>query len=704
MKKIKWIRRATAAALIFNSMALTVMPPLQVLAAAPSVHVDETLYLNLDHYGAISDANVVKGIEFNKQETYTDYGTYTEVVCLGNDEDPKSENGEVVLKAPENGGRLFFQGTLDNSAVQSPWSFDLGYKLNGRAVEAKDLAGASGLVEIDIDATANKQVSEYMRNNFMLLIAVPVDLSKCYSVDAPDSQTSSIGDMTVVIYECLPGKDGHFEVRIGTDSFETVGVMMIMSPGTVSDLKDLKDLKELKDKFRTNTNAMMDDMEALMDNVTDVSDQLSLTNQMLEELRAGKATVDASREEIFDKNDTAIQDLWDLSENLAPLSGSLNTAKTMVYEVNKTLNDTDQDLLDTMSKMKTLSSRLKEFGSDLNGVNRWTTFDLMEEIKRAGLEDAMKEIQKNAADSAAAAKKLGALIMDSINGYATPANADRIEMDEELREAIEEITQSLEELADDPTGNAEEIAKELAALKKALNEMGGNIGNVPGVFKNAVTAQIDAVLASISRLSSDAGALTFQTARVVNSVNELAGDLDTLIGIMNRYYEDMQGALTNLDHVLVQIEKTSDDLAGTMQTINNTLRAASQNFSAAGDNALRTGQLAVDNTRKIVKNTENLKNSGADLRKSINDELDEKEAEHNFLNMDPYAEKVSLTSEKNPEPKSVQIICRSDEIMIKDSAKSLDSEVDAEGLTLWQRIINVFHRVAELVAGLFGKE
>lgn len=704
MKKIKWIRRATAAALIFNSMALTVMPPLQVLAAAPSVHVDETLYLNLDHYGAISDANVVKGIEFNKQETYTDYGTYTEVVCLGNDEDPKSENGEVVLKAPENGGRLFFQGTLDNSAVQSPWSFDLGYKLNGRAVEAKDLAGASGLVEIDIDATANKQVSEYMRNNFMLLIAVPVDLSKCYSVDAPDSQTSSIGDMTVVIYECLPGKDGHFEVRIGTDSFETVGVMMIMSPGTVSDLKDLKDLKELKDKFRTNTNAMMDDMEALMDNVTDVSDQLSLTNQMLAELRAGKATVDASREEIFDKNDTAIQDLWDLSENLAPLSGSLNTAKTMVYEVNKTLNDTDQDLLDTMSKMKTLSSRLKEFGSSLNGVNRWTTLDLMEEIRQAGLEDAMKEIQKNAADSAAAAKKLGALIMDSINGYATPANADRIEMDEELREAIEEITQSLEELADDPTGNAEEIAKELAALKKALNEMGGNIGNVPGVFKNAVTAQIDAVLASISRLSSDAGALTFQTARVVNSVNELAGDLDTLIGIMNRYYEDMQGALTNLDHVLVQIEKTSDDLAGTMQTINNTLRAASQNFSAAGDNALRTGQLAVDNTRKIVKNTENLKNSGADLRKSINDELDEKEAEHNFLNMDPYAEKVSLTSEKNPEPKSVQIICRSDEITIKDSAKSLDSEVDAEGITLWQRIINVFHRVAELIAGLFGKE
>ena len=704
MKMNKWIRRATAAVLIFNSAAMTVMPPLKALAAAPTVNVDETLYLNLDHYGAVSDANVVKGIEFNKIESYTDYGFYTQAICMGTDEDPKLEDGKVVLKAPENGGRLFFQGTLDNSSVQSPWTFDIGYKLNGRTIDAKELAGASGLVEIDIDATANKNVSEYMQNNFMLLIAVPVDLSKCYSVDAPDSQTSSIGDMTVVIYECLPGKDGHFEIRLGTDSFETVGVMMIMSPGTVSDLENLKDIKELKDKFRTNTNAMMDDVEALMDNVTDVSEQLSLTNQMLAELGAGKATIDASRDEIFDRNDTAIQDLWDLSENLAPLSDSLNSAKSMVYDVNKTLNDTDKDLLDTMSKMKTLSKRLKEFGSSLNGVNRWSAFDLVEEIQKSGLEEAMKLLQKDAADSAAAAKKLGALLAGSLKGHATPSNAEAAEMDEELLEIIEEINQSLEALASDPTGNAEEIAKELAQLKKALSEIGGIFGSMPDVFKNAIAGQIDAVLAGVSRLSSDAGAVAFQTSRVVNSANELAGNLDTLIGIMNQYYEDTQEAITSLDHVLVQIEKTSEDLAGTMQTVNDTLRAASKNFSAAGDNALKTGQLAVDNTRKIVKNTENLKNSGADLRKSINDDLDEKEAENNFLNMDPYAEKESLTSEKNPEPNSVQIICRSDEITVKESAKGLDSEVDPEGSTLWQRIINVFRRVAELISGLFGKE
>lgn len=704
MKNSKWIRKAAAAALIFNSTVMTVMSPLQVLAAAPSVDVDETLYLNLDHYGAVSDANVVKGLDFNTEEMYTDYGSYTNVVCMGTDEEAEKDDGKVVLKAPENGGKLFFQGTLERSSVQSPWTFDIGYKLNGRSVKAEELAGASGLVEINIDAEANPAVSDYMKNNFMLFIAVPVDLSKCYSVDAPDSQTSSIGDMTAVIYECLPGKDGHFEVRIGTDSFETVGVMMIMSPGTVSDLQDLKDIKELKDKFRTNTNAMLDDVEALMDNVTDVSDQISITNEMLAELRAGKETVDTNREEIFDKNDTAIQDLWDLSENLVPLSDSLSSAKNMVFDVNKSLNDMDQDLLDTMSKMKTLSSRLKEFGSSLNGVDRWTTLDLMEELKQAGLEESLKKIQKNAADSAETAKKIGYLLKNSIGNIATSSDADYSESDEELRQTIGEISQALEELSNDPTGNAEEIAKELQELKQSLAEMGGNVGNTAGLVKDTMIGQIDAVLASLSDLSSDAGAVSFQTARVVNSANNLAGNLDTLVGIMNQYYDDTQTALTNTDHVLAQIEKTSDDLAGTMQTVNDTLRAASGNFSAAGDDALKTGQLAVDNTKKIVRNTKNLKNSGADLRKSINDELDEKEAENNFLNMDPDAVKVSLTSDRNPEPKSVQIICRSDEISVKDSAKGLDSEVDAENITIWQRIVNVFRKVVQIVTGLFGKE
>ena len=33
--------------------------------------------------------------------------------------------------------------------------------------------------------------------------------------------------------QALPGEDGDYTVRIGTDSFETTGVIMAMMPGTV---------------------------------------------------------------------------------------------------------------------------------------------------------------------------------------------------------------------------------------------------------------------------------------------------------------------------------------------------------------------------------------------------------------------------------------------------------------------------------------
>src|SRR5699024_8827294 len=116
--------------------------------------------------------------------------------------------------------------------------------------DGEKLAGASGLVEIHIQAIPNEQAKEYYRNNMLLMAAVPVDRSKCYSVEAEGSQTQSLGDTTAVVFSALPGEEGDFTVRIGTDSFETTGVILVMAPGTVNDLEHIKDLKEAKDTWQ----------------------------------------------------------------------------------------------------------------------------------------------------------------------------------------------------------------------------------------------------------------------------------------------------------------------------------------------------------------------------------------------------------------------------------------------------------------------
>ena len=821
MIKKKSIYR-TAALMLSVGMVMGDILPLTAYALGAEAKVDETLYLNLDYYGNIDKANVVKSIDFNSQESYTDHGEYTELKNMSTSDTLTEKDGAVVITAPKDGKKFYFQGTLEPKKVSVPWSIDVTYKLNGVVSNAEDIAGKSGLVEIDIDAMPNENVSEYMRNNFILMVAIPVDNDKYYSVDAPDSQVANVGEYSCVVFEALPGKEGHFAARFGTDCFETVGAIIMMSPATVGDLKDVKDLKELKDKFRDNTNAMLDDVESIMDNVTNVSEQLTLTNQMLQNLQEGKNKIHSQTETIFNGNDVAIQDLRDLSGLLTPLDGSLKTAQWFIYDINKNLNTLNQDLVDTSGKMKTLSSRLKSLGSAMDGVDGLSDTELKAELST--IIGGLSRVTDGIKESTGAAANIGAItgsgegaenidnlinnagILSAAKGYLPSAvigfvnncaNDGIVDIDADLgdSEVVKELTAMLiaaqylndnltecvpsikapitsEKLTSGFNGmvqtemtaqgitkeeaieyvitkgvesagskyseyeeNAENFIEAVAAvkdLKTSASKISENTAadgtNISQNLENLTeglynisegTDAIDDpeiiaelmggiadVVADIEEISSYGGAVAFQTARFLTSARNLCADMDALTATMNNYYQDIQDAVTNTDNVLLQIQKTTDDLSGTLQTVNDTIRSAEQNFSNAADEGIEAGKLAVDNTGKIVDNVKDLKSSGADLRKSINDELDEKEAENNFLNMDPEAVKVSLTSDENPEPSSVSIICRTDEISYDDdeAQKILDAEEAEAESTVFERIINVFKKIWNTFMSFFNGE
>ena len=817
--------------------------PVSAYAAPARVSVDETLYLNLDHYGTVSRANIVKGIDFRSVGSYTDYGDYLTITNMSTRDEPFRQGDAVTWQKPEKVGKFFFEGTLDPASVATPWTFDITYKLNGVVTDPEKLGGASGLIELDIDALPNPRASEYLRNNAVLAVVIPVDIAKCYSVDAPDAQTASIGETSVEVFEALPGKEGHFTIRIGTDSYESIGTIFLMTPATVGDLEKIKDLKELKDKFRNNTNAMMDDVESLMDNVTDVGSQLDLTNQALRDLQSGKNKLHSSSAAIFNGVDVSIQDLRDLSGDLTPLSESLRTGQWLIYDLNQVLNAADRDVLDAAAKMKTLSSKLRSLGNAMGGVDNLTLQEMEGElksvqgaIKRVGAtakgnmtesaviavnnaidtsneliatagdildrrseeemtealteyvtgehteaqvnvmaayagagqkakeagaayqtasaelteaqaaaealpEDASEEeraaasalVQEKAAaarEAGAAAQEAGAAL-DQAKSTALSAGVKEEELEADtltdtltgVRERKTEA-EKVSRIAGVLKPHAEEMKQEIHTINAASQERvrldtrdtAAEIADtlldfdedLEAIFGSDQTAQL---LIKISRVSSEiddilskGGAVAFQTARFVNSARDLASDMDELTAVMNAYYEDIQTMADRADTLLLQTEKAADDLAVTLQTVNNTLRAAEEDLNRAADAAIAAGSQAVDNSRKIVDNTKNLKNSGADLRKSINDELDEQEADNNFLNMDPYAEKVSLTSDRNPSPDNVSIICRTEEITAPDikPEKTLDAEISDPETTPLERIRLVFLKIRDIFKSFLG--
>lgn len=943
---VQKIMKKTAAYTVLLSCLTTniLVAPMTAYAGQATADVDETLYLNLDYYGNVSDANVVKGINFNGTSSYTDFGDYLKITNMSDEQKPEIKNGSVTFEK-NNNGKFFFQGELKPDKIKAPWTFDITYKLNGVVTDADKIAGASGLVEMDIDCTPNKSVSKYMQDNMMLFVAIPVDIQKCYSVDAPESQTMTLGQYTGIVFTALPGQEGHFQVRLGTDKFESVGAIFAMTPGTVGALNKIKDVKDIKDDFRDDTNAMLDDFDNVLDDVTDVSAQLKITNQILEQLQSGKNKIHGNAQVIFDGNDVAIQDLRDLNGTLTPLNDDLKTAQWMVYDVNQNLNTLDSDLMDSSSKLKSLSTKLKRLGSSMSGtsIDNLQIQDMEEDIKKTTsslnslnghLNDLTKkenldkfsasasEVTTSAALShvknhtsgstsssntmeileklsskmgtevsvgsdayETAVKQINALhafgvddtdmvadilvklmgassqdkqqeilapvlqdstkgkeIIGKIKDAAAKAQQDSSNTDEYVQDIVKCSTAAVTEafgeakakatsapdtdlgatviealglsqeslneqkqatitvlatalqnmgitdtakivtavgaalaqypsetematalapyLATSPKGQevsqaavtqyaAEKIsatytqgatlsggdsayvghlsdltklqedAKALGqtAVGKSTTALAEDVNNLTssmsGILEDLADPEkveelvdyIDSVTSDLNEIMENGGAVAFDAAKTLNTLRSVISDIDELIGIMNAYYGDVQKTLEDSENVLTQIQKTSGDAATALQNLNSTLRSAEPDFSAAADNSFKVGHMAIDNTNKIVDDTKDFKSTGRNLRDTINNKLDEEEADNNFLNMDPEATKVSLTSDQNQEPTSIAIICRSDEISVSDdTTKTLDAEVPDASTTLLGRIKAVFVKLWNTVRSLLGMD
>lgn len=874
---VQKIMKKTAAYTVLLSCLTTniLVAPMTAYAGQATADVDETLYLNLDYYGNVSDANVVKGINFNGTSSYTDFGDYLKITNMSDEQKPEIKNGSVTFEK-NNNGKFFFQGELKPDKIKAPWTFDITYKLNGVVTDADKIAGASGLVEMDIDCTPNKSVSKYMQDNMMLFVAIPVDIQKCYSVDAPESQTMTLGQYTGIVFTALPGQEGHFQVRLGTDKFESVGAIFAMTPGTVGALNKIKDIKDIKDDFRDDTNAMLDDFDNVLDDVTDVSAQLKITNQILEQLQSGKNKIHGNAQVIFDGNDVAIQDLRDLNGTLTPLNDDLKTAQWMVYDVNQNLNTLDSDLMDSSSKLKSLNTKLKRLGSSMSGTsidnlqiqdmsdeikgvtstlgkvntdiqkltdrdsNEWKEFNAsasevttnaaLTHVKNhtegvssedaAAAEEVVKKVQKAAelaqsdpnsteeyvADIVDECKtqvgaafstaygsasshpdtELGAQVMTAlsmnptqlddltkgtiivlsttlqnmgITDLDTIATAVRNALtvasggndaivakltstlsaspkgEEAKEQAVKNVlakaiatTLHSEDKASSYLGHVNDLTKlqndakdlENTAIGKQSSKLVDDVNGLTGAIDEILKATdglvdsdaaenlvdyINSVTSDLNEIMDNGGAVAFDAAKTLNTLRSVISDIDELIGIMNAYYGDVQKTLEDSENVLTQIQKTSGDAATALQNLNSTLRSAEPDFSAAADNSFKVGHMAIDNTNKIVDDTKDFKSTGRNLRDTINNKLDEEEADNNFLNMDPEATKVSLTSDQNQEPTSIAIICRSDEISVSDdTTKTLDAEVPDASTTLLGRIKAVFVKLWNTVRSLLGMD
>ena len=870
--KMKY-NRIMAAGMVFV-MLCTGTDSLPAYGAEASVDVDETMYVNLDYYGRVDKINVVKGVGLNGQTEFTDYGTYENVINMSNSIEPVLGDGMVTWQLPEDQrGRFYFKCAVDKGMMVLPWDFDVSYKLNGVPTDADKLAGASGLIEINVKAEPNDNAGEYYRNNMMLMVAVPVDMSKCYSVEAEGSQTQNLGDTTAVVFTALPGEDGAYTVRIGTDSFETIGVIMAMVPGTVEDLEHIKDLKEAKDTWQDAGDELYDSLEQMAKSVENMRQGVNQVRQGMDSAESARQKWSNSKDSILAGNDQTLAALTAVSQQMDTMIPHLQTAKDCAEVVHSSMNDIVSTLGDMQDPLRKLQTRLKNIENSAGGISS----DLPE------LKKTMESII--ALDTQLQASQDTLLTYLSLY-KSSSAKARRLydeELDEEELEDMEDVdygvsnggshsssggSGSQENTQNNNQGNDQESGNSGSSTDGKDNPDGGaggsgteegsgggstdgsggasgsgsetgsgstdgsggasgsetgsgngsgstaggggasgsetesgsgstaggggisgsgtgsgsesgstagegntggspaenstasgdtgsstpDTGTVISSAKNAgntgntglagitVTASIERKniplvsspdpqgaakaieqalyekVAVLQELSAQSKSLTDRmsnlmddtsdsakySAEIVDNMDYLIEDLKALNDSLDVYYPDLQ---TALDDSRELVRRTTDALnngISTLTIIQNTLKDSSDDFDAAARDSLRGSMELLDKSLNILDSTTAMRQAGRTMKDTIDNELDKFDTDNRFLFMDPSADKVSFTSDRNKPPKTLQIVMRTDEISVDDdTAKTADAEVAKAKESPLRRMWNVLVQMWKAMVSIF---
>lgn len=534
-------RKKIIAGLLTGILVISVvLPYASVFAAEPSVTTDEAMYVNLDYYGSIKDVSIVKSCSLNGLFQFRDYGDYETVTNMSTYDQPELTGDGVQWNLDEDTApqRFYYNCTVRNDVVSLPWDIDVSYKLNGQPCKAETLAGADGLVQIDINVKPNDNAKEYYKNNMLLQIATYIDTEDAYSLDAPGSQLQSLGTYKAVLFAALPGEEDTYTIRIGTNSFESKGITMMMIPGTLKQMEQIKDIKEAKDTVHDSANAIYLAMNDFLNTAESM-------NQGLNDLKNGaigaedaRSTFSAGKAQMYQYGDTALADIGTANEQLKQMIPYFKTGKKMTKELNGEIND----LVDTMQEMKDplyeASDELNEASDDLESLQ-----DMLD-VLNGQIETSLME--------------LGEVAM---GGMATPYEATQLQGEAEIAATLDQYSRDINSLLSETMELAQTTAQ-IADITQDLIDETADMGDTFDAYHDDLLDLLDdcQTLTEMMNTSIDSS-VTFMTYS--KKLLEESGDkLDSATA------ESLQGLTDVLDKSILGLSSIT-----TMRNANDTIKS-----------------------------------------------------------------------------------------------------------------------------------
>ena len=642
MKRNK-LRRVTATALLL-SFAL----PQCAQAAAPTVETDETVYINMDYYGAPTNTRIVKGVNLNGHTEFTDFGDYKDGYNMSTFDEPTLKEDSVYWKLNTDKNRFYYECIPNDTVnIQMPWNFDVSYKLNGVPVEADQCAGASGTIQMDIHAVPNTYASDYYKNNMMLVCATGIDMSKALSIDAPGAQIQSFGTYKLVMFMGLPGEENTFTVRIGSNDFESMGLIMFMTPATTSALDIMSSMRDIKDRLEnsgdnlyTGVSSMLSTMQAVQSSLSSMSSGISGIDQVRKQLIKDRGTLDPrtdaalnALDELTGKSDSLIPELNSAKETLTALNATTSSILTTLEESGEDIPEYQKLLTDVKTSLGNLEDLFDDLDDETDNSS-WTIAQI-----RSASEDLSKELEALTKDLKSLSGSLDDLPKDLNNEVTTEltnyvkkmASTASSTVTETVRQqAYEKAMEQLQPAIDagqmteeDAKAKANEIADAAASSSDASAAASSAASQAQASAYNnaqALAALMTGIKSGSSAVTSDMQSMTKQLKSVtekmsglLDATNSLLKDLEDIADVFDEY-KGLPQDFTQEGRKLTELANGSLDRVNKMLADIPALRESL-------DSLTKTATASIDKTTDLMSSTTKALSTSYDLMNTANSVL-----------------------------------------------------------------------------------
>lgn len=552
---------------------------------------DESVYVNADASGKVKKTTVTEWLKNTEKGSVDDETVLEDVENVkGNEKYKEGSDDSIVWESK--GKDIYYQGTTDE---ELPVNMSITYKLDGKEISPKDLAGKSGKLEMTINyenkskqnVDVDGQQTE-MYTPFTLATAMMLPTDEYTNVTIDNGKIVSDGDKNIVIGVAFPG----LSEDLGLDSSN----LDVDIPSSVTITADVTDVSVGATYTMASANLLdsigLDDVDSFDDLDDSINKLEDATNQLVDgskELAEGTNTLNGKSGELIsgvDKLADGVTAYTDgvagvadganaINSNMALVKNGVSAAVEGTGKLATGVSGVQSGLNTVASGINTAIDNLNKSGENIKGLANQTALTDKEKQQivsnvSAGLDQAgLSKEQKDAVDTAIASA-VNAASDETNKKVAYAAN----EYSEGMSGAASQLSAASSALTTvDPANPTATVAGGVAAVSAGIDELQTKLGtgtaDQPGL-----TTGVEALASGVSQLADGANELNQKSSTLKSGMSTLKNGGEQLVsgvGVLASGADTLASGIA--EYKSEAIDKLADAFGGDIGKVTSRINA-----------------------------------------------------------------------------------------------------------------------------------